>query len=76
MTRRVTADAVQWTGTNTGDIRAFAGPDFLFAEDGRVWVRNAAGPWELELRDWVSRQDGKPLMVHSEAAFARLWEAS
>lgn len=74
VTRHLAVSAVQWAGGNTEEIRAFAGSDFLFAADGRVWVRNAAGPWELRLRDWVSREDGKPLIVHSEAAFARLWE--
>jgi hypothetical protein len=74
VTRQLAVEAVQWTGSNTEEIRAFAGTDFLFTEDGRVWVRNAAGPWELKLRDWISREDGKALIAHSEAAFARLWE--
>lgn len=74
ITKAIIAEAVQWTGDNLAEIRAFAGDDFLFAEAGRVWVRNSAGPWELALGDWVRRhEDGGPLMVSSAAAFDCVW---
>jgi hypothetical protein len=74
-TRELTVEAVQWTGDNTEQVRAFAGDRFLFADGGRVWVRLSHGPWELCPRDWVTREpDGPGLWVHSEGAFASLWE--
>jgi hypothetical protein len=74
VTRRIEGDALQWTGDNLGQIRDFAGEDFLFAEQGRVFVRITSGAWELLLGDWLWREEGKPLVVRSPASMERFCE--
>jgi len=73
--RPLTGDGRLWKGANLAEIQAFAGDDFLFAEAGRVWVRNAAGPWELVVGDGLFREKpDAPLIVFSADAVARSWE--
>jgi hypothetical protein len=72
--RRITVTAIQWTGGNLEAIKDFAGDDFLHADGTVPVVRQSAGPWPLALGDWISREDGKALFVHSEAAWARMWD--
>jgi hypothetical protein len=73
-TRPATAQAVQWRGTNLAEIADLAGDDLLGAYSGRLWVINAEGPCKVRSGWWVTREPGQPLMVHSQAAFARFWE--
>jgi hypothetical protein len=77
ITKRLTVEAVQWTGTNLDEVRAFAGPDFIDAAgDGHLWIRNAEGPDQIHPGDWMSREPGMPLILHSPAAWSRLYEPS
>ena len=73
-TRHLTADALQFTGTNADEIRAFAGDRFLFADGGRAWVRDSDGPLELGPRNWLTRDGDGTVFVHSERAFSHLWK--
>jgi hypothetical protein len=75
-TRRLVAAAIQWTGSNLGEVRKLTGSDFLHCQVGaaghtRLWVLTADGPAEVRDGFWISRADDAPLFVHSAAAFER-----
>jgi len=76
VTKHIIVDAIQWTGHNLGEIRDFAGPDFMEkdATTDNVWVRNAQGPYAMRTGYWVLRQSGHPLRVVSPAAFDATYE--
>jgi hypothetical protein len=72
--RPLTVEAVQWTGANLDEIREFAGPDFIDVNGERVWIRNTEGPFEIHPGYWISRQPGMPLILHSPAAWDRIYQ--
>jgi hypothetical protein len=77
VSRHVTTEAVQWTGENLDEVKAFAGEDFIGVRtsDGHVWVRNAEGPALIHPGYWLSRQRaGQPLVLRSPYAFSEMWE--
>jgi hypothetical protein len=72
VTAPVTGEAVKFDGLNEAEIRDFAGPDFLDAAGGRVWVRNAEGPVEVHPGWFLAREEqGPSLIVYAPGAFSR-----
>jgi hypothetical protein len=64
--------AVQFTGSNADEIREFAGPAFVDACAGRVWVMTGDGPAELHPGWWAALEgEGESLLVYSATAFTR-----
>lgn len=66
----LSGQAIPRNGGNEDEIRDFAGPDFIEARDGRVWIRVAEGLAEVHPGWLVAREEGE-LVLYAPGAFRR-----
>jgi hypothetical protein len=80
--RPLEAEAIQWTGTNEADLRAFAGSDFdtidpqdrIEDPDQDAQLLVEASHWVgIQPGDWVLKFDGH-FVAKSDVAFRAVWE--
>lgn len=67
----LTVEAIQWTGGNTAEVTGFLGEDLVAWRDGRLWVMDDAGPFEVRPGYWLSRRPGESLVTTSPFAWKR-----